>query len=359
MNTRRFWLLAALLPIVLAAGFFFLFRGADHYAQRPEALEFAAHLSAVHGFEQEEILQAFARVRRQSFALTAMARPAEKQRSWEQYSRLFLQEERLAEGAEFWHIHRQALERAADVFGIPPEIIVAIIGVESHYGRNTGKYRALDVLTSLAFDYPQRADFFREQLTEYFLLARELGLDPLSLTSSYAGAMGYGQFIPGSYRQYAVDFNGDGTADLLGSPVDTIGSIGNYLAQHGWQSGARVLAPARATGDFARELVNRSLRPELRISELWGRGFFAVPPAPLSGERAAVLAFHGADGPEYWFGLHNFYVLTRYNPSRLYAMAVYQLAQQLRLRMEAVVPGAEEVPGNGGAGAAAAHGPAP
>ncbi len=358
MNTRRFLLFAALLLMVAAAGFFFLFRGAENYAQRPAALEFATRMSTVHGFQPEEILRAFAGVRRQSSALAAMARPAEKHRSWEQYGRLFLQEERLVDGAVFWHTHRRDLERAADVFGIPPEIIVSIIGVESHYGRNTGKYRALDVLTSLAFDYPQRAAFFRDQLMEYFLLVRELGLEPRSLKSSYAGAMGYGQFIPGSYRRYAVDFDGDGTADLLGNPVDAIGSIGNYLEQHGWQSGARVLAPARATGNFARELVNRSLQPELRISELWGRGFFAVPPAPPAEERAVVLAFHSADGTQYWFGLHNFYVLTRYNPSRLYAMAVYQLARQLRLRVEAGAPGAEEGPGNGGVDAAAAPGPA-
>ncbi len=305
---------------------------AQDYVTRPEVSDFVNEMSREHGFHAAELLRVLGAAEKKQAILDAISRPAEKTLSWGEYGKIFLQDSRIRGGMDFWEKHRRTLQRAAETFGVPPEIIIAIIGVETRYGDIMGNYRTLDALVTLAFDYPPRARFFRSELGEYFLLTREYGFDPLSLKGSYAGAMGYGQFISSSYRNYAVDFDGDGTADLLGNPIDAIGSVGNYLARHGWQSGEPVLVQADTAENFVREVVNRASKPQTRIADWREQGF--SPRSARTGEEqlAVVLGFSTGDKTEHWFGLHNFYVLTRYNRSRLYVMAVHQLAQELRAR---------------------------
>jgi membrane-bound lytic murein transglycosylase B len=211
---------------------------------------------------------------------------------------------------------------------VPAELIVAIIGVETYYGRIAGSYDVIDALATLAFDYPKRSSFFSRELSEYLLLAREQGLDPLTPKGSYAGAMGYGQFMPSSYRAYAVDFDGDGLADIWNNPVDAIGSVANYLARHGWQAGEPVVSRATASGEPPPELFAGGLKPQRPVAEFAAAG---LTPVQHLDERAQAQAFRFEleDGHEYWLGLNNFYVITRYNHSAMYAMSVYQLSQRI------------------------------
>jgi membrane-bound lytic murein transglycosylase B len=230
------------------------------------------------------------------------------------------------------------LARAAVEFDVDPRVIVAIIGVETRYGRNTGSYRVVDALTTLAFDYPPRGDFFRRELTEFLLLAREEGKDPRSLKGSYAGAMGYGQFIPSSFRAYAVDFDGDGLRDIWGNTTDAIGSVANYFSRHGWRGGETVVIPVTATRAVPDGVANASLKLQYNVGELRGLGLEIEDLAPDTP--AALFRMEAEEGPEYWLGLHNFYVITRYNRSRLYALAVVQLGDAIADVIEITTPDA-------------------
>ena len=220
-----------------------------------------------------------------------------------------------------------------------PEYIVAIIGVETRYGRISGGYRVLDALTTLAFDYPPRASFFRGELTQYLLLAREEGRDPLWFMGSYAGAMGYGQFIPSSYRAYAVDFDGDGLRDIWTNESDAIGSVANYFSRHGWARDKPVVVRVTVTDDAADAVANESLILKRTVAELVALGV-SIPPAEedsaevglSADEKAGLYRMALEEGTEYWLGLHNFHVITRYNHSRLYALAVHQLSQEILSR---------------------------
>jgi membrane-bound lytic murein transglycosylase B len=218
---------------------------------------------------------------------------------------------------------------AEKVYGVAPQIIVAIIGVETRYGGNTGKYAVLDALSTLAFDYPPRAKFFRGELEQYLLLAREEHIDLLNTKGSYAGAMGYGQFIPSSYQRYAVDFDQDGKRDLWDSPMDIIGSVANYLHVNGWTPGAKVADRASVTGNRFKGVIEKGLKPEMTVKQLKSEGITPVKPLPAD-TLAALISLDQKSGPEYWLGLNNFYVITRYNHSPLYAMAVYQLSEEIR-----------------------------
>ncbi len=282
-----------------------------------------------HGFAREELEQLFAEARLQRRILEAIARPAESL-PWHRYRDLFVQEGRIREGVAFWDRHAAVLERAERRYGVPPEVVTAILGVESRYGRHRGGWRVLDALSTLAFAYPPRARFFARELEQYLLLTREEGLDPLRIKGSYAGAMGQAQFIPSSYRHYAVDFDADGRRDLWEDTEDAIGSVAHYLHRHGWVRGGAVAVPARVQGDPA-PLVKLGLRPRLTVAELRRRGVEPTAPVPEEA-RAALVALEGEAGPEHWLGLRNFYVITRYNHSALYAMAVHQLAEAIRER---------------------------
>jgi membrane-bound lytic murein transglycosylase B len=268
-------------------------------------------------------------VRRAEPVLEAIKPQQPKPRSWDEYRGMFVNDKRIGAGIEFWTKHRRALERAEQRYGVPAEYIVAIIGVETFYGRNAGRWRVVEALTTLAFDYSPRAPFFRSELEHYLLLAREQGKDAFSVRGSYAGAIGIPQFMPSSTRRYAVDFDGNGAVDLRRSAVDAIGSVANFLKEHGWQPGTAVLLDARVGGDAWRGLADGTVDPKHAQSDLRAAGveFDGLP----EGVRAVLVELETPERPsEYRIGLHNFWVLTRYNRSAFYASAVHDLAQALR-----------------------------
>lgn len=298
------------------------------YLGRPEVESFIAQVSRRHGFEQGELRALFQGVRQQKSILKAISRPAEA-KPWYQYRRIFLNPDRIQGGVAFWDAHAETIERASRRYGVDPEIIVAIIGVETLYGKRTGRHPVLDALTTLGFDYPRRGSFFRKELEQFLLLTREERMDPKAIKGSYAGAMGIGQFIPSSYRAYAVDFDGDGRRDLW-DPEDAIGSVANYFKRHGWRMDGPVAVEARVRGEDFRKLPRKGTKPVVPVSMLASHGV-----EPVSGgldEVSKVVFLEYDKGParkEYWIGFDNFYVITRYNRSPLYAMAVYQLSREI------------------------------
>ncbi len=301
------------------------------YAERPEVQAFVDDMAKRHGFARSELRRVFAQARRAEPVLEAIARPAERVRSWEEYRALLVGERRIAEGVEFWKKYPRTLERAERKYGVPPEVIVAIIGVETFYGRNTGNWRVVDALTTLAFDYPPRARFFRSELEQYLLFAREAGIDVFSVRGAYAGAIGLPQFMPSSTRQYAVDFDGNGTIDLQRSRSDAIGSVGNFLKVHGWQRDRGVLLAARVGGEAWRAYADGGLGPPRHSMETLRQAGIEFE-APQSADAAgALIELATPEKPsDYRVGLRNFYVLTRYNRSAFYATAVADLARELR-----------------------------
>lgn len=288
--------------------------------------QFIARMAALHGFAPAALDALFREADYREDIIRLMTRPAEA-KPWHAYRKIFITEQRISGGRAFLREHADALARAEREYGVPPEIITAIIGVETRYGAITGKHRVFDALSTLAFGYPKRAPFFTSEMEHYLLLTRDERLDPLALKGSYAGAMGIPQFMPSSYRRYGVDFDGNGQRDLLGSPTDAIGSVARYFQAHGWQRGGAVTVPARVNGTAPDGLVDEKLvKPHRRVNELTARG--VQPSAPLAGNaRTTFMKLDGETGAEYWIGLDNFYVITRYNHSARYAMAVHQLSQ--------------------------------
>jgi membrane-bound lytic murein transglycosylase B len=300
------------------------------YSGRPEVQAFVRELAQRHGFQEKALKRVFSRVQRVEPVLDAISRPAERVRSWEEYRAVLVTERRIAEGVEFWRRYHRTLERAQRKYGVAPEYVVAIIGVETFYGRNTGNWRVVDALTTLAFDYPPRAGFFRSELEHYLLLARDAGIDVFSMRGSYAGAMGIPQFMPSSARSYAVDFDGNGKIDLQKSRSDAIGSVANFLKLHGWQRDADVLVEARVAGDAWRAYADGRFEPKHSLVALRQAGIEFDSPQP-AGATGALIELPSAERPsDYRIGLRNFYVITRYNRSALYAAAVADLARELR-----------------------------
>jgi membrane-bound lytic murein transglycosylase B len=300
------------------------------YAGRPEVEAFMRDLAQRHGLMESELRRVFARAQRLDPVLEAIARPAERVRTWEEYRALLLTERRIAEGVEFWRKFPNTLERAERKYGVPPQYVVAIIGVETFYGRNTGNWRVVDALTTLAFDYPPRAGFFRSELEQYLLMAREAGVDVFSMRGSYAGAIGIPQFMPSSARRYAVDFDGNGSIDLQKSRSDSIGSVANFLKVHGWQRDADIAVDARVAGEGWRAFTDARFEPKHSLIELRQAGIEFDSPQP-AGASATVVELPNAERPsEFRVGLRNFYVITRYNRSALYAAAVVDLARELK-----------------------------
>jgi len=300
-------------------------------ANRPDVQAFIREMAARHGFNAAQLRATFSHAQSQPSIIAAMSRPGES-KPWYAYRQIFLNPKRIQGGVEFWRANEAVLAKAERVYGVPPEIVVAIIGVETQYGGNMGKYRVLEALSTLAFDYPRRADYFRKELESFLLLARAEGIDPLVPRGSYAGAMGYGQFMPSSFRSYAVDFDGDGHRDLWRNPRDAIGSVANYFSKNGWRPGQPVASPASVSGGRYSALVSRQLsQPRYSVASLRDQG--VTPLEPVSnGQNAMLLELEGRDGPEYWLGYDNFFVITRYNRSQLYAMAVHQLSREIRER---------------------------
>lgn len=303
------------------------------YEKHPLAQEVLAALEA-EGFTAEEIEAVLAKAERKDSILEAISRPAERRLTWGEYRKIFVEPKRIRQGVAFWNEHADTLARAEETYGVPAEIIVSIIGVETRYGRIMGNYRVLDALATLGFDYPKRADFFRGQLIEFLRMTREESLDPTDPMGSYAGAMGYGQFIPSSFRNFAVDFDGDGKRNIWTNKVDAIGSVANYFHAHGWKPGEPVRSNVVFNQTADAEWFNAGLKPQVTLAEWAERGVATRKDLPLE-QPATLMELTMDDGDQHWFGLHNFYVITRYNHSRLYAMAVYELSQEIRAARDA------------------------
>ena len=301
--------------------------GEPPYLQREEVQSFISELVA-EGFDEAQLRELFANARPQQRVIDLISAPAEA-RPWKTYRPIFITQQRINEGVAFWQEHEALILRASRAFQVNPEIIVSIIGVETSYGRNQGNFPVLDTLITLGFDYPPRANFFRSELAHFLRLVREEGIDLLATRGSYAGAMGRGQFISSSYRAYAVDFSGDGRRDLMNSWPDAIGSVANYFQRHGWAMGEPVALRADVDGERYKELLSRDYRARISLQTLAEHGVTPTRPVPEDAQ-FSIIELETESGFEVWLGYPNFYVITRYNRSPLYAMAVYELASLIR-----------------------------
>jgi membrane-bound lytic murein transglycosylase B len=317
-----------------------------HSAELPGISEFIDEMVLKHDFKRAELEKVFSQAQYIPSVITIISRPATT-RPWLIYREAFVNSQRIKFGLEFWHKHRKALRRAEQEYGVPQEIILAVIGVETIYGQDVGTFRTLDALTTLAFDYPSRAAFFRSELENLLLLAREQQLDLLAIRGSFAGAMGMPQFMPSSYRHYAVDFNGNHKIDLLGEADDAIASVANYLKGYGWISeipeltqsadaseslpreGLPVVAPITVRAQVSEEICAGEITTPRTLAEWSAEGI--VPNASLpSGQTARLIDFTVGEGKEFWLAFNNFEVIRRYNNSDFYAMSVFQLAAALK-----------------------------
>jgi len=326
-----FWLVFALLPVVVWSKPARL----GEFSKRPETSAFIAEMARDHGFSERQLRALFSQVMRERQVLEAISRPVIAPPKWFEYRANFLTAARIAGGLAYWRRNAAALSRAEARYGVPAEIIVAIVGVETFYGRNTGRYRVIDALATLAFDYPRRAEFFRKELAQFLILAREQRISPLVPEGSYAGAMGWPQFMPSSYRRYGVDFDGDGKVNLWRDGADVVGSVANFLAEHGWVAGEAALVSVTVEGEAVNaELVagissRRALRSWMDLGVRFSdAGLIQSDPMGM------MVMLEGETADEHRFGLQNFQVLMRYNRSRLYAAAVWDLAQAVRAARE-------------------------
>jgi membrane-bound lytic murein transglycosylase B len=285
---------------------------------------FIEQMVTKHQFNQSELEKLFETVEIKPDILKRIASPSEAM-PWYKYRKIFLTEARIDAGVQFWKDNEPALAAAEQQYGVPPEIIIAIIGVETLFGKNTGNHRVIDALSTLAFNYPPRSQFFLAELENFLMLCREESMNPTDPIGSYAGAMGMPQFMPSSYRSYAVDFDNDNHRDIWHDNKDVIASIGNYFAKHHWEAGQIVAVPVTATDNNYKSVLNNDLKPNLRLTELESLNLIISRQIPLD-RKVKLLSLEQEHGEELWAALDNFYVITRYNHSPLYAMAVYQLS---------------------------------
>ena len=298
------------------------------YDKFPDTHTLIDEMVQEHGFDKQQLSTLFSQVIFKPKIIETITRPAES-KPWHEYRPIFLTEKRIRGGVKFWQENTELLARAEKEYGVPAHIIVAIIGVETFYGRHKGGYKVIEALSTLGFGYPKRAKFFRGQIKEFLLMAREEQRDPLEFLGSYAGAMGMPQFIPSSFRHYAVDFDQDGRRDLWDNRADIIGSVANYFRRHHWKQGEPVTSRASITSKPPEHLLKNGVKPFIGLSELKDAG--VSPTKALQEQSTALLALDSSEEQkEYWVTLHNFYVITRYNRSPLYAMAVHQLSEAIR-----------------------------
>ncbi|MCK4707852.1 MAG: lytic murein transglycosylase B [Gammaproteobacteria bacterium] len=303
------------------------------YRYREDVEAFIETVAAKSDYTEQELVKLFSEARQQTHLFERMNKPAEKKLEWHQYRKIFLTEKRINKGIQFWNKNRELLERVEEKFKIPAEIVVAIVGVETFYGVYKGKSPVFDTLVTFAFDYPKRAKFFTRELEEFLILAASQKFNVRDIKGSYAGAMGMPQFISSSYRNYAVDFDGDGKADLFDNVADILGSVANYFKAHGWKPGEPVTYPL----SLAKNNSVADLKVGVKPSESWkvfkDSGLNAKSPITDETE-VALIKLQQQKAAEYWAGLKNFYVITRYNHSEMYAMAVYQLSQKIKAGMK-------------------------
>ncbi len=311
-----------------------LFAASAHTEVDMDAVEsakrdFVARMVSKHGFDAHEVERTLANAEIQPKILETISRPAERVLAWHEYRAIFLTPERIAAGVAFWDAHAEDIAEASERYGVAPEIVVAILGIETYFGRRMGSWRVLDALATLAFAYPPRASFFASELESFLLLGREEGIELFDQLGSYAGAMGAGQFIPSSFRAYAVDGNGDGRRDLWHDRKDILASVANYFRVHGWRDGDLV-AERVAIGDgWSGHVPENQMDLNHTVGSLRGLGY--VLPADRNDDaKATVLGLEGPGGEtEYWVGYHNFRVITRYNRSVMYALAAHELSRAI------------------------------
>ncbi len=297
---------------------------------RPNVTAFIDEMVELHEFERDALAEVLGKAKVKRSIIDKISAPAEKKLTWAEYRKIFITRERIAAGTAFWRENREMLERIHKETGVPVEMIVGIIGVETYYGRITGKDRVIDALVTLAFDYPPRSRFFRNELVQFLILAREEGIDATEPLGSYAGAMGRPQFMPSSFRAYAVDATGDGKRDIWNDWADVAGSVANYFVEHGWRSGEEVVAQATLGHGWTgpRPEPRNTLGANDTVATLSKKGvMFATDLGPDS--KGQLLAYDGKHGAEYWVGFHNFFVITKYNRSVMYALAAHQLGQEI------------------------------
>jgi membrane-bound lytic murein transglycosylase B len=299
----------------------------------PEVRDFIDSMVSEHAYDRDTLENVLQQATSQETILEAIARPAERTKEWHEYRDIFLTDARVKAGAAFWREHSEALDRISKETGVDVEILVGIIGVETYFGRRTGNYRVLDALVTLAFEYPPRSKFFRNELEQFLLLVREEEMEAIDATGSYAGAMGRPQFMPSSYRAYAVDSSADGKRDIWTNWADVIGSVANYFVRHGWRSNNQVVVQASLSNQWRGDPPENTLKPQETVTSLSHQGvLFATD---LAGDQQSqLLTLIGDDGEEYWVGFHNFFVITRYNRSVMYALAVHQLGQEIAIEVD-------------------------
>lgn len=308
----------------------FIFFSTNVLASIEESEQFSQFVNKMvkeHQFNETELKQLFKSVEIKQNIIKTMTRPAEGL-PWHKYRKIFMGDKRIKGGVKFWQENEAALTAVEEKYGVPAEIITAIIGVETLYGGNTGGHRVIDALSTLAFAYPKRSKFFTSELEHFLILCREEKMNPLEPKGSYAGAMGIPQFMPSSYRAYAADFENDEKRDIWSNNADAIASVANYFSKHHWKKGADVTFPVKAEGDAYQQVLSKKLKPEINWSELQAL-MVTAEHAIAADEKVKLLSYQQKKGNDLWVGLHNFYVITRYNHSRLYGMAVYQLSQAI------------------------------
>ena len=321
----------------LLAGIVFFCCASNSFAidlDRPDVAAFIDQMVQEHDYDRNEVRDILGQADSKKSIIEKISKPAEKSLSWAEYRPIFLTRERISAGVDFWQEHRVMLDRVSEETGVPIEMVVGIIGVETYFGRITGGNRVIDALSTLAFDYPPRQTFFRRELEEYLLLVREEDLDATEPVGSYAGAMGRPQFMPSSFRAYAVDSTGDGKRDIWSNWADVAGSISNYFLKHGWKTGQEVAVQATLASTWSGPVPSpeNTLKPRGTVASLSQKGVLFATSLPADGE-SELLTYDGSDGIEHWVGFHNFFVITRYNHSVMYALAVHQLGLEIALEL--------------------------
>jgi membrane-bound lytic murein transglycosylase B len=299
---------------------------------RPDVQVFIEMMVTEHDYDREMLRNILQQAEIKQKIIESISKPAEKTLTWVDYRPIFITKERVQAGTAFWRENRATLDKVSSDTGVPIEIIVGIIGVETYFGRITGGHRVLDALTTLSFAYPPRSKFFRRELEQFLLLVREEDMQATDAIGSYAGAMGRPQFMPSSYRAYAVDSTGDGKRDIWNNWTDVAGSIANYFVEHGWKTGEEVIVQATTGTNWSGFTPKNILKPEDTVDSLSKKGVMFSTNLP-NEDTAQLITLDGANGSEYWVGFHNFFVITRYNHSAMYALAVHQLGQEIALEV--------------------------